>query len=357
MKDIIFYYRKNSVLQSTIQQVKNRYPFAKFVKTSDSIVNIVKNNLPDTNTKLVWFIDLALSNWEIYLNYDVDQWDLKYVHIFSSKHGNMYLVPSSIVIEEGDKEFVDKKTIPAELLKYQDYDVFFISYDEPGYERNLNFLLQKRPDAKHISNVKGIFNAHLVAAKQSTTDYFWAVDADATVIDAFDFSYRVPEWDFDVVHIWKSINPINFLEYGYGGVKLIPRHLLLSADETTAIDITTSIGAKIKIMNDISNINNFATSPLNAWRSAFRECAKLASAVIPRQKQEETDYRLNIWLNKGGNRPLGEYVRGGASAGKWYGETYKGNKEMLARINDYEWLALEFEQHIKMFPPETFVQD
>lgn len=353
MKDIVFYYKNNTVTESTIQQTKIKYPFAKFIKASGNIVNIVKDNLMP-GTKFVWFIDLALSNWEHYISYDVDKWDSGYVHIFSSNQGSIYLVPASIKIEQGAKEFKDKKIVNAELLKYPDYDVFFISYDEPSHERNLNFLLQKRPDTKQISNVRGIFNAHLAAAKQATTEFFWVVDADATVIDAFDFSYRVPEWDFDVVHIWKSVNPINFLEYGYGGIKLIPKHLILDADETTAVDVTTSIGAKIKIMNDVSNINNFATSPLAAWRSAFRECAKLASAIIPRQNQEETEYRLNVWINKGGDRPLGEYVKGGASAGKWYGETFKHDKGAMAKINDYEWLAHEFESHVKMFPPETF---
>lgn len=353
MNNIVFYYKNGSVSDDLVHRTKNKYPFAKVVKTSDSIVNIVKSNLTD-ETKFTWFIDLELSNWETYLNYEVNHWDSSYVHIFESRHGSIYLVPALLKIKDTDTEFVDKKIINAISIRCSNYDAFFISYDEPSHFRNLNFLLQKRPDAIHISNVKGIFNAHLEAAKKSTTEFFWVVDADATIIDAFDFDYRVPEWDFDVVHIWKSINPINFLEYGYGGVKLIPKHLLLNADETTAVDVTTSIGAKIKVMDDISNINNFAISPLNAWRSAFRECAKLASAVIPRQNQEETDYRLNVWVNKGGDRPLGEYVKGGASAGKWYGETYKGNKEMLARINDYEWLAHEFEAHIKMFPPETF---
>jgi hypothetical protein len=127
------------------------------------------------------------------------------------------------------------------------------------------------------------------------------------------------------------------------------------ADEETAVDITTSIGAKIKIMDEISNINNFATNPFNAWRAAFRECAKLASGVIDRQVQEETDERLLAWTSKGGSRPLGEYVKGGASAGEWYGKEYKGNKDALAMINDYEWLKEQFEAHIKMFPPEMFL--
>ena len=38
-------------------------------------------------------------------------------------------------------------------------------------------------------------------------------------------------------------------------------------------------------------------------------------------------------------------------------KTYKDNKEMLAKINDYTWLEYEFNGHVKMFPPETFKGD
>jgi hypothetical protein len=348
--DIIFYYKhKTDNIRKLIDELTIAYPYAKFKQHKSSVDSLIDR--VTFTTALAWFIDLEIIGWEKLINYKIEEWDKKYFHVFESKTAKIYLVPkiaSNVVI--------DKKFVYTDTISYPEYDVFFIKYDENNADKNLRYLLEKRSDVKVISGVTGIFNAHLEAAKQSNTEFFWVVDADATVIDAFDFHYIVPEWDFDVVHIWKSINPINFLEYGYGAVKLIPTHLILNADEDTAVDITTSIGAKIKIINEISNINNFATSPLNAWRSAFRECVKLSSRVIVNQSDEETAQRLEVWISKGGDRPLGQYVRGGASAGKWYGETYKGNKEMLARINDYEWLACEFAAHIKMFPPETFEQ-
>jgi hypothetical protein len=355
MKDIVFYYR-GKLNQSRLESLKEKYSFAKFERLSSTLSALVNSTINSLVTDFVWYIDIDIAGWETLLRYDVNDWDSNYTHVFKNKNAEIFLVPKNINIDDSATEFVDKKIIATADLTFSKYDVFFIKYDENNADKNLRYLLEKRSDVKVISGVTGIFNAHLEAAKQSTTDFFWVVDADATVIDAFDFDYHVPDWDFDVVHIWKSINPINFLEYGYGAVKLIPAHLILNADEETAVDVTTSIGAKIKIINEISNINNFATSPLNAWRSAFRECVKLSSRVIANQSDEETTQRLEVWISKGGDRPLGQYVRGGASAGKWYGETYKGNKEMLARINDYEWLAYEFEAHIKMFPPETFEQ-
>lgn len=354
MKDIVFYYTHNTpASKEKINLLAEKYPFAKFKKITTNIVDLVKSTLHENTTNFVWYIDIELYGWEQYLNFDLTLWELQYVYEFMSSSSSIYLVPKDISLDTSNIDFVNKKIVPAKIYR-QWYDVFFISFDENNYEKNLRLVKEKRPDVKHVSRVKGIFAAHLTAAKLSTSDFFWVVDADATVIDAFDFNYAVPEWDFDVIHIWKSLNPINGLEYGIGGVKLIPKHLILNADASTAVDVTTSIGAKIKVMDEISNINNSATSPMLAWRSAFRECAKLASGTIARQNQEETTERLNAWITKGGHRPLGEYVKGGASAGKWFGETYKDNKQMLAKINDYQWLALEFEHHIRMHPPEQF---
>lgn len=347
--DIIFYYKnKTDTIRKLIDKLTIAYPYAKFKQHSGSVESLFKQ--VTFTTTMAWLIDLELQGWEKLIDYNVEEWDKKYFHVFESKTAKIYLVPKYTAVSQ-----IDKKFVYTDVISYLEYDVFFIQYDENNANKNLRYLKEKRSDIKIISGVKGIFNAHLEAAKQSQTDFFWVVDADATVIDAFDFHYTVPEWDFDVVHIWKSINPINQLEYGHGGVKLIPKHLILMADEETAVDVTTSIGANIKIMDEISNINNFATSPFNAWRAAFRECVKLASGVIDRQVQEETDDRLLAWTSKGGSRPLGEYVKGGSSAGEWYGKTYKGDKTALAMINDYEWLREQFEAHIKMFPPEMFL--
>jgi len=353
MKDIIFYYKKKN--DEVIAHLSERFPHAKFEKCVSNIVELVNKVKATSKTNFFWLIDVDIAGYDTLLTYNIETWDQSVVHVFKSITAEIYLIPKNVDL--GTSTTIEnKKVISVSNLVFRHYDVFFLSFDESIADKNLQYLKEKRPDTKHIQGVKGIFNAHLAAAKQSSTDFFWVIDADATVLDSFDFNYRVPEWDFDVVHIWKSVNLINMLEYGYGGIKLIPKHLILNADETTAVDITTSIGAKIKIMNEISsNINNFATSPLNAWRSAFRECVKLASGVIDRQIQTETDERLLAWTSRGGNRPLGEYVKGGASAGEWYGKTYKGDKNALAMINDYNWLKEQFEAHIKLFPPEMFL--
>jgi hypothetical protein len=49
-----------------------------------------------------------------------------------------------------------------------------------------------------------------------------------------------------------------------------------------------------------------------------------------------------IWCALGVNQPFGEYSLGGAKAGKRYGELHIANKEMLLKINDFEWLEEQF---------------
>lgn len=356
MKDIFFYYRKKSNdNRALIEEINIKYPFAKFKLVSGSIFRIVDQAIKETKTDFCWIIELGTIGWEELISYNVEAWDKDYLHIFESKSAKAYLAPRSAKFNKKENDFPDKKVIKTDIIKSIPYDVFFITYDENNASKNLRYIKEKRPDVKVISRIKGIFNAHREAALQSDTEFFWVVDADATVIDAFDFEYKVSEYDFDVVHIWKSYNPINKLEYGHGGVKLIPKHIILTADEDTTVDITTSLTDKIKVIDEISNINNFATNPFNTWRSAFRECVKLSSRAIARNNEEETARYLDAWMNNGSDRPFGEYSKGGASAGNWYGETFKDDKTALAKINDYTWLEAEFHAHVKMFPPETFI--
>ena len=130
------------------------------------------------------------------------------------------------------------------------YDIVFISYGEPNADENWKHIKQMFPMAKRVKDVKGLHQAHIAAAKKCFTKMFWVIDADAELMPDFDFNFEVSEWDLETVHVWRSINPINDLEYGYGGVKLLPRSLTLNMD-TSMPDMTTSISDKFKAMPEI----------------------------------------------------------------------------------------------------------
>lgn len=236
------------------------------------------------------------------------------------------------------------------------YEIVYITYkEEVSTSRYIDDIVMKFPYYRThwVRGVKGIHNAHREAASRVYSKMFYVVDADARLLPSFKFDTRLDPSEEDIVHVWRSINPVNGLEYGFGGVKLLPTDLTLSMS-LDSVDMTTSISPRFKIMPEISNITAFNTDPLSTWRSAFRECVKLSSRIILGQDNFQSETRLNAWIHFGGNEPFGEYSKGGASAGNWYGTTYKDDPAMLAKINDFDWLEQQFNEHIKLFPPETF---
>lgn len=217
------------------------------------------------------------------------------------------------------------------------YDIIFISYNEPNADRNFEKLKERFPYAHRVQGVKGIHQAHIAAAKKAFTKMFWVVDGDAEILDTFNFDHEVSKYDLECVHVWRSRNPVNGLEYGYGGVKLLPKKLTLNMDVTKP-DMTTSISSLFKAMPDISNVTAFNTDPFNSFKSGFRECCKLASRTIDRQDDVETAERLRVWCEE----TTDLHAQNGAILGRDYGLANKDNPEALAKINDFEWLEEVF---------------
>ena len=218
------------------------------------------------------------------------------------------------------------------------YDAVFISYNEPDADERYKRLLERYPNTKRIHGVKGIHQAHIAAAKKCSTKMFWVIDGDADLLPEFSLDHKVNEYDLDCVHVWRSRNPINNLIYGYGGVKLLPRRLTMNVD-ISSTDMTTSISDRFKAMPFVSNITSFNTDEFSTWKSAFRECVKLASKTIDRQEEGETNERLKTWTTVGHDRQYGEYCLAGATAGMEFGLSRRSD---LRLINDFEWLKEKF---------------
>lgn len=302
-------------------------------------------------TQMFWLLS---DHFQIYDNFNFNIpasiYDRNIVHIF--KNGNFFdgvcLIPKSKKISKREFEnrfFIKKIEVDITASMPSMFDIVFISYEEPNADQNYQNLLKKFPHAKRVHGVKGIHQAHKHAASLVSTDMFWVVDGDAEILDDFNFDYQVPKWDFDVVHVCRSQNPINDLTYGYGGVKLLPTALTANLIPTS-VDMTTSISKKFSAIPITSNISKFNTDEFNTWRSAFRECVKLSSKVITNQKDDETNNRLDIWCNIGIDRPFGKYAIEGAKLGRQYGNAFKDNPEMLKKINDWQWLKDEFDRFV-----------
>lgn len=234
-------------------------------------------------------------------------------------------------------------------------DVFFLSYNEEFADENFELVQLVAPHAKRVHGIKGIFNAHKECAKQSLTKNFYVIDADAILEPGFYFDFEPRDdlyWWAGVsqtacVHVWRSKNPINDLLYGYGGVKLFPKQALLDLEDWH-IDFTNSASGNFKAMAQVSNVTGFNTSPYNTWKSAFRECTKLASGVIKNkydgQVDKNTTDRLDTWCTVGADRLYGKDAIRGANEGRAYGEKYANDTKMLDNINDFDWLRKRFDK-------------
>jgi hypothetical protein len=227
-----------------------------------------------------------------------------------------------------------------------DFDIFMISFHEAEADRNFAKLKERFSDAQHVKNVEGIGEAHKECAKRSKTDMVYIVDADADVLGSFKFDYIPPlAKRSNTTYVWSARNPINGLEYGYGGIKLFPKQQLLEMGHNLP-DFSTGV-AFYQPVSDVSNVTNFNKDPYRTWRSAFRECVKLASKVNPNQVDKETIERLEAWTTIDNGARFGRYCIKGALEGKTYGEENKDNVEALNKINDFEWLREQFVESMK----------
>jgi hypothetical protein len=296
-----------------IEWTRNPEIDANIIFENDPTLNSI-TDLYDLNYEMIWYIDPKLT--------DIKIWAFK---------GKLKDYATS-----GTKDMGFVSIAGSDQL-----DVIFISYNEPNAEKNWLRVLEKSPRAFRVNGIKGIVNAHKCAAELATTDMFYVVDGDAYLTNDWSFDYQPSIFDRDCVHVWRSQNPINDLEYGYGGVKLLPRQLTLDVDPT-CVDMTTSISSRFKPMNKVSNITEFNTSEFSAFRSAFRECAKLSSEILKRQLSRESKKRLDVWCTIGADKPFGEWALKGAVAGKDFGQANKHDNTYLVLINDIAWIKLEF---------------
>jgi hypothetical protein len=296
-----------------VEWIRNPEIDSIIVFENDPTVNAVYD-LYDLNYEMVWYVDPKLTDNRIWA--------------FKGKLKDYKIVGTK------DMGYVS-------ITGSNQLDVIFISYNEPNAEKNWLRVLEKSPKAFRVNGITGIVNAHKCAAELATTDMFYVIDGDAYLTDDWSFEYQPSIFDRDCVHVWRSRNPVNDLEYGYGGVKLLPRQLTLDVDPN-CVDMTTSISSRFKPMNKVSNITEFNTNEFNTFRSAFRECAKLSSNILKRQLARESSKRLNIWCTVGDDKPFGEWAIKGANAGKEFGCDNQKNLTALQKINDDEFIQKQF---------------
>ena len=213
-----------------------------------------------------------------------------------------------------------------------DYDIIYLSYDEPNAEQNYADLCKKIPWAKRVHGVEGSDSAHKACARLSETDRFVTVDGDNRVREHFltqeiDFEEHV-ELENKVIS-WCGYNIINGLMYGNGGVKCWPKEFVLNMKTHENAD-TSNLHAQVDFCWDLeyiqmnscfSDVYNNST-PHQAWRAGFREGVKMAldQGIRPSLEKFKNNHwknlhRLYIWLMVGADVKNGEWAILGARDG------------------------------------------
>ena len=70
-------------------------------------------------------------------------------------------------------------------MRIVEFDIIFLSYDEPNADLHYADLCNNAPWAKRLHGVKGSDAAHKAAAELSETEWFITVDADNIVDPKF----------------------------------------------------------------------------------------------------------------------------------------------------------------------------
>lgn len=166
--------------------------------------------------------------------------------------------------------------------KISQFDLIFLSYDEPNAETLYAELLNQAPWAKRVHGIKGFDSAHRECANISDTDFFVTVDGDNSVYaEFFDLEIDIEPEQKDHAWTWAGRNFVNGLVYGNGGLKLWSKNFVynMNTHEHADNDAMAVDFCWLKNYHEVEGC--YSTSYINgsayqAWRSGFREGVKMS---------------------------------------------------------------------------------
>ena len=347
--------KEGNVFLIPTKELKKQIHNLKFLRDFQDInyhahSNLFQNWIPKTSFKLKDPYEYLKNNPNYYTwlhNKDLDPktipnffpsfWEDEKLYTWG-KTKDIMLVPH----RDSIKQFYDiERTVHYDYdYEIKPMDIVFISYDEPSAEQRYNKLKQKFPRAKWSKGVQGQTLAYMAAASMSKTDYFFAVFPKNELAEDFDFTFQPDRLRNPCHYIFDCYNPVIDLTYGWGGVILYNKHLVMN---TTKPGLDFTLSQAVTSVPTLSAISNCNETPLLAYRSSFREVIKL----LQMKPTVESQYRLKKWctLGKGVNA---DWLHKGAVDGKKHFETYKDDYEKLMYSYNYEWIK----EHFKSLYPE-----
>ena len=245
-----------------------------------------------------------------------------------------------------------------------DFDIIYLSYDEPNAEKNYADLCSKVPWAKRVHGVKGSDAAHKACANLSETDRFITVDGDNVINQEFlNVEVDIPENNGNLVLSWCGKNVINGLMYGNGGLKIWKKDFVLnmrthenSDSDRGQVDFCWEEGYKNFPRTFSDSI--ITASPFQAWRAGFREGVKMTlldGVKVPPQEIQEriwwhNIHRLRMWSTVGAHEENGVYAILGARMGTWMTNCTDWN---YIDVRDFDKLKDIYDEKVN----HTFVEE
>jgi len=244
-----------------------------------------------------------------------------------------------------DYPYLEKEN-SQDFFAEQPLDIVYISNGEPDEQRyynNLeddvygNPLRDPRHRIKWVRGVDGRVAAYQEAARQSSTDWFFAVFAKLEV-DGVDWAWQPDYWQQPKHYIFNARNPVNGLEYGHMGMIAYNKQLVL-ANNSPGIDFTLSQPHEsVPVLSGTAHFNQDAWT---TWRTAFREVLKLR-LFMATHPTVETEHRLNVWCTIAqGN--YSDYCLAGARDAVEYYESVTGDADKLQLSFDWRWLRDKYD--------------
>lgn len=212
--------------------------------------------------------------------------------------------------------------------------VFFVSNGEANADANWKHLVKLCPRAVRIDGINGRRKMfHRCVDLTNEAKQFFVVTGKNYVTDASVFDYPA-ETISDAHIIFHAKNTSNRLQYGHMGIVCYNSNLVLNTPENFGLDFT-QYSKNITVPRTVSEAT-FATTPYEAWRTAFRETVKLTL-----QYGSESHLWLDRWLSfaEGENS---DWVSRGAKDGHDYAEQFRHSPDELHKTVDWNWLEKYF---------------
>ena len=252
-------------------------------------------------------------------------------------------------------------------MKIVEFDVVFLSYDEPNADLHYADLCAKAPWAKRVHGVKGSDHAHKAAANLSETEWFITVDAD-NIVDPNFFNLDLDMTDPKIeVYGWCGRNKINGLRYGNGGIKIWKKDFVLnmkthenSESDRGQVDFCWEDG--YRNFPRVYSESIITGSPFQAWRAGFREGVKMTlldGVRVPPQEIKEriwwhNIHRLRMWSTVGAHEENGLYAVYGARLGTWMTNCTNWN---YVDVRDFEILKNIYKENVLHGSLEKDIKD